>query len=107
MTPKRGAEADESRHGSKPIEIPTDSEWKRSFLEIRSAKASPVLSSREKSGEESREESLVGLFQEMSVPLTPLTAIAQTPRKEQESKFSFNPHLAKVGIDRFTHSAAN
>jgi hypothetical protein len=39
---------------------------------------------------------LIRLFQEMSVPLTPLTAIAQTPRKEQESKFSFNPHLAKV-----------
>ncbi|KYN17000.1 AF4/FMR2 family member 4 [Trachymyrmex cornetzi] len=33
---------------------------------------------------------------EMTVPLTPLTAIAQTPRKEQESKFTFNPHLAKL-----------
>ena len=42
-------------------------------------------------------------FQEMTVPLTPLTAIAQTPRKEQESKFTFNPHLAKVRIDQSTH----
>ncbi|KYN00502.1 AF4/FMR2 family member 4, partial [Cyphomyrmex costatus] len=33
---------------------------------------------------------------EMTVPLTPLTAIAQTPRKEQESKFTFNPQLAKL-----------
>ncbi|XP_018301476.1 AF4/FMR2 family member 4 isoform X2 [Mycetomoellerius zeteki] len=36
------------------------------------------------------------ILKEMTVPLTPLTAIAQTPRKEQESKFTFNPHLAKL-----------
>lgn len=30
------------------------------------------------------------------MPPTPLTAIAQTPRKEPESKFTFNPMLAKV-----------
>lgn len=42
---------------------------------------------------------LILLFQEMAVPLTPLTAIAQTPRKEPESKFTFNPHLVKVRID--------
>ncbi|KAL2726855.1 AF4/FMR2 family member lilli-like isoform X1, partial [Vespula squamosa] len=33
---------------------------------------------------------------EMTIPPTPLTAIAQTPRKELESKFTFNPLLAKV-----------
>lgn len=32
------------------------------------------------------------------MPPTPLTAIAQTPRKELESKFTFNPVLAKVRI---------
>lgn len=37
------------------------------------------------------------LFQEMTAPITPLAEIAQTPRKETESKFTFNPHLAKVG----------
>ncbi|KAL2727936.1 AF4/FMR2 family member 4 isoform X5, partial [Vespula maculifrons] len=31
---------------------------------------------------------------EMTIPPTPLTAIAQTPRKELESKFTFNPVLA-------------
>ncbi|XP_029674647.1 AF4/FMR2 family member 4 isoform X1 [Formica exsecta] len=36
------------------------------------------------------------ILKEMTVPLTPLTAIAQTPRKEHESKFTFNPHLAKL-----------
>ncbi|XP_011345805.1 AF4/FMR2 family member 4 isoform X3 [Ooceraea biroi] len=36
------------------------------------------------------------ILKEMTVPFTPLTAIAQTPRKEQESKFTFNPHLAKL-----------
>ncbi|XP_018397864.1 PREDICTED: AF4/FMR2 family member 4 isoform X2 [Cyphomyrmex costatus] len=36
------------------------------------------------------------ILKEMTVPLTPLTAIAQTPRKEQESKFTFNPQLAKL-----------
>ncbi|XP_011068797.1 PREDICTED: serine/arginine repetitive matrix protein 1-like [Acromyrmex echinatior] len=36
------------------------------------------------------------ILKEMTVPLTPLTAIAQTPRKEQESKFTFNPLLAKL-----------
>lgn len=36
------------------------------------------------------------ILKEMTVPLTPLTAIAQTPRKELESKFTFNPHLAKL-----------
>ncbi|XP_071559903.1 uncharacterized protein Lilli isoform X3 [Temnothorax nylanderi] len=36
------------------------------------------------------------ILKEMAVPLTPLTAIAQTPRKEHESKFTFNPHLAKL-----------
>ncbi|KAL0111583.1 hypothetical protein PUN28_013046 [Cardiocondyla obscurior] len=35
------------------------------------------------------------ILKEMTVPL-PLTAIAQTPRKEHESKFTFNPHLAKL-----------
>lgn len=30
------------------------------------------------------------------MPPTPLTAIAQTPRKELESKFTFNPVMAKV-----------
>ncbi|PBC34297.1 AF4/FMR2 family member [Apis cerana cerana] len=35
------------------------------------------------------------LFQEMTMPPTPLTAIAQTPRKELESKFTFNPVMAK------------
>lgn len=38
------------------------------------------------------------LFQEMTMPPTPLTAIAQTPRKELESKFTFNPVMAKVRI---------
>ncbi|KAF7403621.1 hypothetical protein HZH68_006415 [Vespula germanica] len=33
---------------------------------------------------------------EMTIPPTPLTAIAQTPRKELESKFTFNPVLAKL-----------
>lgn len=37
-------------------------------------------------------------FQEMTMPPTPLTAIAQTPRKELESKFTFNPVMAKVRI---------
>lgn len=32
------------------------------------------------------------------MPPTPLTAIAQTPRKELESKFTFNPVMAKVRI---------
>ncbi|XP_017789637.1 PREDICTED: AF4/FMR2 family member 4 [Habropoda laboriosa] len=32
----------------------------------------------------------------MTMPPTPLTAIAQTPRKELESKFTFNPVLAKL-----------
>ncbi|XP_011684561.1 PREDICTED: AF4/FMR2 family member 4-like [Wasmannia auropunctata] len=36
------------------------------------------------------------ILKEMTVPLMPLTAIAQTPRKEHESKFTFNPHLAKL-----------
>lgn len=30
------------------------------------------------------------------MPPIPLSAIAQTPRKEPESKFEFNPVLAKV-----------
>lgn len=34
------------------------------------------------------------------MPPTPLTAIAQTPRKEPESKFTFNPVLAKVRTRR-------
>lgn len=41
------------------------------------------------------------LFQEMTMPPTPLTAIAQTPRKELESKFTFNPVMAKVRIYAF------
>ncbi|XP_072756554.1 uncharacterized protein Lilli isoform X2 [Anoplolepis gracilipes] len=36
------------------------------------------------------------ILKEMTVPLIPLTAIAQTPRKELESKFTFNPHLPKL-----------
>ncbi|XP_036147484.1 AF4/FMR2 family member lilli isoform X2 [Monomorium pharaonis] len=36
------------------------------------------------------------ILKEVTVPLKPLTAIAQTPRKEHESKFTFNPHLAKL-----------
>ncbi|XP_011879984.1 PREDICTED: AF4/FMR2 family member 4 isoform X2 [Vollenhovia emeryi] len=36
------------------------------------------------------------ILKDVAVPLTPLTAIAQTPRKEHESKFTFNPHLAKL-----------
>ncbi|XP_014487530.1 PREDICTED: AF4/FMR2 family member 4-like isoform X2 [Dinoponera quadriceps] len=36
------------------------------------------------------------ILKEMTVPLTPLTAIAQTPRKELESKFTFNTHLPRL-----------
>ncbi|XP_011501566.1 PREDICTED: AF4/FMR2 family member 4-like [Ceratosolen solmsi marchali] len=36
------------------------------------------------------------ILKEMTMPPTPLTAIAQTPRKELESKFTFNPVLAKT-----------
>ncbi|XP_047351283.1 AF4/FMR2 family member 4 isoform X4 [Vespa velutina] len=36
------------------------------------------------------------ILKEMTIPPTPLTAIAQTPRKELESKFTFNPVLAKL-----------
>nr|XP_034196528.1 AF4/FMR2 family member lilli isoform X2 [Osmia lignaria]XP_034196529.1 AF4/FMR2 family member lilli isoform X2 [Osmia lignaria] len=36
------------------------------------------------------------ILKEMTMPPTPLTAIAQTPRKELESKFTFNPVLAKL-----------
>ncbi|KOX70906.1 AF4/FMR2 family member 4 [Melipona quadrifasciata] len=36
------------------------------------------------------------ILKEMTMPPTPLTAIAQTPRKELESKFTFNPMLAKL-----------
>ncbi|XP_011158901.1 AF4/FMR2 family member lilli isoform X3 [Solenopsis invicta] len=36
------------------------------------------------------------ILKEVTVPLKPLTAIAQTPRKEHESKFTFIPHLAKL-----------
>ncbi|XP_033334216.2 AF4/FMR2 family member lilliputian isoform X2 [Megalopta genalis] len=36
------------------------------------------------------------IMKEMTVPSTPLTAIAQTPRKELETKFTFNPVLAKL-----------
>ena len=37
----------------------------------------------------------------MTMPPTPLTAIAQTPRKELESKFTFNPMLAKVRVSSY------
>ncbi|XP_020294530.1 serine/arginine repetitive matrix protein 2 isoform X2 [Pseudomyrmex gracilis] len=36
------------------------------------------------------------ILKEMTVPLAPVSAIAQTPRKDQESKFTFNTHLAKL-----------
>ncbi|XP_048511341.1 AF4/FMR2 family member lilli isoform X2 [Athalia rosae] len=36
------------------------------------------------------------ILKEMTLPITPLTAIAQTPRKEPESKFTFNPYLDKL-----------
>nr|XP_031839872.1 AF4/FMR2 family member 4 [Nomia melanderi] len=36
------------------------------------------------------------IMKEMTVPPTPLTAIAQTPRKELETKFMFNPVLVKL-----------
>ncbi|XP_043253602.1 AF4/FMR2 family member lilli isoform X2 [Colletes gigas] len=39
---------------------------------------------------------LENILKEMTMPPTPLTAIAQTPRKELESKFTFNPVLAKL-----------
>ncbi|XP_053973818.1 AF4/FMR2 family member lilli isoform X1 [Hylaeus volcanicus] len=39
---------------------------------------------------------LDNILKEMTMPPTPLTAIAQTPRKELESKFTFNPVLAKL-----------
>ncbi|XP_063987686.1 AF4/FMR2 family member lilli isoform X3 [Diachasmimorpha longicaudata] len=39
---------------------------------------------------------LENILKEMTMPPTPLTAIAQTPRKETESKFTFNPVLAKL-----------
>ncbi|KAG7198411.1 hypothetical protein KM043_005799 [Ampulex compressa] len=39
---------------------------------------------------------LENILKEMTMPPTPLTAIAQTPRKELESKFTFNPDLAKL-----------
>ncbi|KAK1131111.1 hypothetical protein K0M31_017407 [Melipona bicolor] len=39
---------------------------------------------------------------EMTMPPTPLTAIAQTPRKELESKFTFNPMLAKVRVPSYS-----
>ncbi|XP_076676576.1 AF4/FMR2 family member lilliputian isoform X3 [Andrena cerasifolii] len=39
---------------------------------------------------------LENILKEMTMPPTPLTAIAQTPRKEPESKFTFNPVLAKL-----------
>ncbi|XP_023288161.1 collagen alpha-1(I) chain [Orussus abietinus] len=39
---------------------------------------------------------LENILKEMMMPPTPLTAIAQTPRKELESKFTFNPVLAKL-----------
>ncbi|XP_066592489.1 AF4/FMR2 family member 4-like isoform X2 [Prorops nasuta] len=39
---------------------------------------------------------LENILKEMTMPPTPLTAIAQTPRKELESKFTFNPTLAKL-----------
>ena len=36
---------------------------------------------------------------------TPLTAIAATPRKEIESKFTFNPASGKVGVTiKFSYS---
>ncbi|XP_034952390.1 AF4/FMR2 family member lilli isoform X2 [Chelonus insularis] len=41
---------------------------------------------------------LENILKEMTMPPTPLTAIAQTPRKELESKFTFNPVLAKLEI---------
>jgi hypothetical protein len=38
------------------------------------------------------------ILQEMTevMPMTPLTAIAATPRKETETKFIFNPATGKV-----------
>ncbi|XP_043483084.1 AF4/FMR2 family member lilli-like isoform X2 [Leptopilina heterotoma] len=36
------------------------------------------------------------ILKEMTSAVTPLTAIPQTPRKEVESKFTFNPVLAKL-----------
>ncbi|XP_050581990.1 AF4/FMR2 family member lilli isoform X6 [Bombus affinis] len=36
------------------------------------------------------------ILKEMTMPPTPLSAIAQTPRKEPESKFMFNPVLVKL-----------
>ncbi|XP_057318917.1 AF4/FMR2 family member lilli isoform X1 [Microplitis mediator] len=39
---------------------------------------------------------LENILKEMTMPPIPLTAIAQTPRKELESKFTFNPVLAKL-----------
>ncbi|XP_015432516.1 PREDICTED: AF4/FMR2 family member 4 isoform X2 [Dufourea novaeangliae] len=39
---------------------------------------------------------LENILKEMTIPPTPLTAIAQTPRKELESKFTFNSVLAKL-----------
>ncbi|KAK0167508.1 hypothetical protein PV327_004898 [Microctonus hyperodae] len=39
---------------------------------------------------------LENILKEMTMPPTPLTAIAQTPRKELDSKFTFNPVLPKL-----------
>ncbi|XP_074110538.1 AF4/FMR2 family member lilliputian isoform X3 [Cotesia typhae] len=41
---------------------------------------------------------LENILKEMTMPPIPLSAIAQTPRKEPESKFEFNPVLAKLQL---------